>query len=76
MNGTQFHLLLARSSAAPYIDVELVPDYIESDEIHRHVLAPTFQANLAALRAESIVNFSEVFDDKTFSSAALLSTFS
>lgn len=54
-------LFASRSFISPaYIDVELVPDYMESDEIHRHVLAPAFQSKLSALRAESLVNLSEV----------------
>lgn len=58
-------LFASRSFIGPvYIDVELVPDYIESDEIHRHVLAPTFQANLASLRAEPLVNFTAVLSTK------------
>jgi (1->4)-alpha-D-glucan 1-alpha-D-glucosylmutase len=47
-----------------YIDVELVPDYVESEDIHRHVLAPSFQATLAALRAEPYVNFADALTEK------------
>ncbi len=50
--------------SAAYIDVELVPDYIESTELHRYVLAPAFQANLTTLRSESLINFSEVMTTK------------
>jgi 4-alpha-glucanotransferase len=50
----------SRSFISPtYIDIELVPDYIESEDIHRHVLAPAFQAKLAALRAETYVNLAD-----------------
>ncbi|HEY9733551.1 MAG TPA: malto-oligosyltrehalose synthase [Drouetiella sp.] len=50
--------------SAAYIDVEVVPDYNESDEIHRHVLAPAFQAKLASLRSEPLVNLTEVTASK------------
>ncbi len=50
----------SRSFISPtYIDVELVLDYIESEDIHRHVLAPAFQATLAALRAEVYVDWAD-----------------
>jgi (1->4)-alpha-D-glucan 1-alpha-D-glucosylmutase len=55
----------SRSFISPaYLDIALVPDYVESEEIHRHVLSPTFQAHLVALRAEHIVNFNEVLAQK------------
>ncbi len=50
--------------SAAYIDVEIVPDYAESDEIHRHVLAPAFQSKLVAMRSEALVNLSEVLSTK------------
>lgn len=50
--------------SAAYIDVELVPDYLESDEIQRHVLAPTFQTTIAAQRAETSVNLFNVLSQK------------
>lgn len=59
-------LFASRSFISPaYIDIELVADYLESDEIHRHVLSPNFQASLAALRAEPLVSLSEVLATKT-----------
>ncbi|MDR3617347.1 MAG: malto-oligosyltrehalose synthase [Candidatus Obscuribacterales bacterium] len=40
-----------------YIDVEVVPDFIESEDIQRHILAPDFQLELTNLRQEKTVDF-------------------
>jgi (1->4)-alpha-D-glucan 1-alpha-D-glucosylmutase len=42
-----------------YIDVEVVPDFVESEDIQRHILAPDFQLELTNLRQEKTVNFVE-----------------
>ncbi len=40
-----------------YIDVEAVPDFLESAEARRQVAAPAFQAQLAAVREADLVDY-------------------
>jgi (1->4)-alpha-D-glucan 1-alpha-D-glucosylmutase len=48
-----------------YLDVEAIPDFMESEEVRSLVLAPQFQAQLRALRAAEQVDYRGVAEVKS-----------
>ncbi|WP_077729299.1 malto-oligosyltrehalose synthase [Methylocaldum sp. 14B] len=43
-----------------YLDVEAIPDFAESEAVQQAVADPEFQAQLRALRAEELIDYTEV----------------
>jgi len=64
--GTQMSLVYASASFInpAYLDVEVVADFVESEEIQRYVLAPQFQATLSDLRKNALLDFASVWSEK------------